>query len=85
MIQRIKKITRPVAQVETNLIAISTLQIPMLAKEGGKRVLKSKREDGLKLRLMKRKSKVLLNLKGSEGERKRFQWNLLLNKSQKYY
>lgn len=57
MIPRMKKIMKLAAQVEINLIVISTLQIHMLAKEEERKAQKSnaERNQSQKLRLTNKK------------------------------
>ena len=73
IIQKIKKITKLVAQAETNLIAISILQIPMLAKEAGKKELKSNEGNVRLLSKNRQRPKGNPSLKASEEGRKKFQ------------
>ena len=82
---RIRKIMKLAAQAETNLTAISTSQIPMLAKEAARKVLKSEREGALNPRNPKKGKKALLLRKVVEAERKRFLSTPSFNKNQKYY
>ena len=85
MIQRMNKTTKPAAQEETNLIAISTSLIPMSAKGEGKKALRSRRGRKPLPSLSRIRSKGSLNPKGSGGGRKKFPFSLFPYKSQKYY
>jgi len=82
---QIRKTTKLVAQAETNLTAISTSQIPMLAKEVARKVPKSEREGTLNRRNPKKVKKDLLFPKVVEEERKRWLSIRCLNKNQIYY
>lgn len=71
MIQRTRRITKLAAQAEINLIAISTLQIHMWAKEEERKAPKSSVERKSFPRLSRGKRKLQRLPKDAEGERKR--------------